>query len=276
MRRLCYTATAIVCLASAFGPAPLPGQSIWMEPFRERAVYAEVIKPFFTGNDNMIPTTTTWYLSGRYDFSEKVTFVAEVPFAFAGADTLGGTISDNRLGNPYVGLEVHGEDTPIFGEVGLRLALVPEFQEGDLATASGIFTDWVDRAEAFWPELLSLLLAFNVKNVSRSGVGFRLRAAPVFWVGTGDRDEFEILILYSAQVWYEGGTFDVGGGFSGRVQVTESANTFGERSMHQFVVAADVRNGIVRPGLQVRVPVDDGYSSLLAWGLDLYLEVGPN
>jgi hypothetical protein len=46
--------------------------------------------------------------------------------------------------------------------------------------------------------------------------------------------------------------------------------------MHQFVVAADVRNGIVRPGLQVRVPVDDGYSSLLAWALDLYVEVGPN
>ncbi|UCC49860.1 MAG: hypothetical protein JSV41_06815 [Gemmatimonadota bacterium] len=138
--------------------------------------------------------------------------------------------------------------------------------------------DFVDRWEAFWHEILSLHSAFNYRYSGPTGLVLGFRLAPVLWMDTGDalRDDVELFALYGAHAGYEVANFAVRGGFSGRAHITEEDyDNLGERTWHQFVLAASYGLGRWWPGVQIRVPLDEDLSDAidLVFGLSLAVQL---
>jgi hypothetical protein len=234
---------------------PLAAQSIWLDHGYQNSVGIEFFKPNFDGN--FIATdflTSALFLSGRFGVSQNLFFVGELPIARIGFKE-DFAFLDNQLnvGNPYLGLEAHQENS--FIEMGVRLPLMSE--DGFSAATAGVTSDY-DRLEAFIPNTVPALLKVNYRKKTPSNFVLRLRGGPVLLINTEDNgDRFELLMDYSAQVGVEAEMIHVMAGFTGRYFATTDDGDFGERSIHQVGVGANLVLGNLRPGIHLRFPLDD-------------------
>jgi len=240
-------------------------QSIWLEPLGDKEINLEIIKPAFNEDGyldaDFTTFTLTYFLSGRFAFGENSRIVGELPLAHAATDD--GNDSDTAVGNLYLGAEFGQVRSGIQGDVGVR---IPTASTDNIASIVGAFSDYVDRVEAFLPEVLSVIAAGKYKYRSSEGVGLGVRLAPVLWIDTGDGggDSTELFVLYSLMAWYESEVVGIGGGFSGRFFATVSDADFGQRTNHQLGVFANLTLGRWLPGVQLRVPLDEDLKDLLA------------
>ena len=181
--------------------------------------------------------------------------------------------SENTLGNPYFGIELHGNNSPLYGEIGVRLPLAPDTDENEAAIV-GLFTELVDRAEAFISDAIPISGAINYRHKNPTGFVLRLRGGSALWIETGEGDETELFLLYSVQAGYESSKFNFIGGFTGRWWLNEDGD-FGERTFHQLGLAANVAFGVARPGISFRVPLDEDMTDILdiVYGLTLSLNL---
>ncbi len=244
----------------------LNAQSIWQDYSTQQALTLEILKPVYHDREDVSFLTSVLFLSARIPVTRSVIFVAELPFSYINWDIPQGPDlgSQQTFGNPYFGLELGFRRSPLFFEAGVRAPLTADL-DGDnaLATHNGYVTDFVDRAEAFAPDAIPISGFLNCVFRSRTGFSLRLRGGPAFWIATGDRKDSETFILYSAQVWYDTGDLRFGGGFSGRYLASAEDGDFGERSTHQLTFALDFLLGTFRPGIQVRIPLDENYRDVL-------------
>lgn len=271
MRRLKFVASAaVLCVVVGAGPSGLEAQSIWLEPQSDRAVYLEVLKPSFEGFDFSF-FTTSWYWSVRWPLRGNILLVAEVPFSNASVEDT--DMSGTAFGNVYLGIEGGGSESPIVGEIGVRVPLAPSEGDGGFAAEVSAFADLVDRWEAFQSDVLSVHGAVNYRSRATPGLGLRVRVAPVLWIDTGDvlSDDVEFWALYSAQAWYDGEKVTAGAGFSGRLLVTEDDADFGERTFHQIGMFVSLLFDRFQPGVQLRIPLDEDLSDLLNPSVSLSL-----
>jgi len=65
----------------------------------------------------------------------------------------------------------------------------------------------------------------------------------------------------------------LGLGFYGRWAATEDVGGFQDNSVHHLALAGDYRLGNVRPGIAVRIPVDETYGDILNATLGVYVQV---
>lgn len=283
MRRFaCHqTAACLLSAATVLLPFSLTAQSIWADRSHNKTIALEILKPNLTGSfyDNTTFPTSALFLSVRLPINNRLNFVGEFPLTHAGIDSRSNFFkikeSETGIGNPYIGLEIQGENGAFFTEIGARAPLAPE---SNLGTTIGFLTDFVDRGEAFLPDILSVIAVQNCLYRAPTGFIMRLRGGPSFWIYTGSEntsEEVELFLLYSAQVGYESNSFSLMGGLSGRMIVTESDLNIGERTLHQFGTFASLDLGRVRPGVQFRAPLDEGFKDFLdfAFGVNLALEL---
>jgi hypothetical protein len=234
-------------------------QSIFLEPNGQGSIHLEALRPGIP-LINLSNTSFAYFLSGQIQMGEGLQIRAEVPFMYYKLDDKQQyyepqTEAQTDFGNPYLGLNVGNPDNGLQGEFGIR---VPVIDNNSEVTEIGILTDPVERMEAFVPDLLPIYLGGNYRYRSSNGFGMRLRMVPVFWLWVNDRSDAdpEVFVQYSAQAWYEDKKVGVGGGFSGRVILTEDELDIGERTFHQFGFFANYTFGSVMPGFQVRFPLD--------------------
>jgi hypothetical protein len=278
----CHFAAALALATIIFLlPIALPAQSIWLDRRHSKIIALEIIKPnlsegFFS---NTTFPTSVMYLSVRWPINEKLNVVGELPFAHGGiefnSDFFDFNESESTIGNPYLGLEIRGQGSEFFTEIGARAPLA---SESNLGTTIGFLSDFVDHGEAFFPDVVSIVAVENYQHRAASGLTARLRGGPSFWIytGSGDLDDdVELFLLYSAQAGYESDIFSLIGGVSGRLLATESGLDIGERTAHQLGASASVDLGRVRPGVQFRLPLDNDFQELLdfAFGLNLGIEL---
>lgn len=225
----------------------------------------EILKPDFDGSASTSLTTSVTSVFIRLPVGPRVLFVAEAPFAHLGTD-FGG--SESAFGNPYLGLEVRAPAGRVFGEIGLRLPTAP----GNTASLVGSFTN-PDHLEAFAEDVLPVTAMLNYRFRGPSGFVTRWRVGPTVWIDAGQsRSESELVLAYSGQVGYENRALSLLGGLSGQLVVTEDGN-FGERSIHQMGGGLSVGSGSIRPGAQLRLPLDNDLTEVLDMVLGLSLAV---
>lgn len=249
-------------------------QSIYLEPNTGAVAQLELLRPGFD-DVKLSNLSFAYYLSAGVQVGETLFLRGELPYMYWKLDdeqfydycydynndygySYGyGNWDEGHggFGNPYLGLDVGSAWAGVQGEFGLRFPLTSD--SSDIAFL-GMLTDYVERMEAFVPDLLPVYAGINYRYRSGNGLGLRLRLTPVFWFWTGDEsgDDTEVFALYSAQVWYEDAKVGVGGGFSGRYLVTEEGD-LDERTVHQFGFFANYRFGNVLPGFQARFPLDN-------------------
>jgi len=271
MRRSLLSSLSVAWLAYALLPAGAAAQSPWLVPRSDRAVHLEILKPSFKDGDEFTFTTLGVFLSGRFAVGENIVLVGELPFANVGVGD-GIDESESAVGNIYLGAEFGGTGSRAFGEFGVRLPLM---KEADYFGFVFWLMDPVDRWEAFLHEVASVRAAVNYRYAAPTGlvVGFRL--APVLWIDVGESlaDDVELFGLYGAHAGYEAANVAVVGGFSGRAIITEEDADLGERTFHEFVLAASYGLGRWWPGLQMRVPLDEDLTDTIGPAFSLSLAV---
>ena len=223
-----YCAIMILFVCSFSG-----AQSIWQDYTSWESIIIEFLKPQYVDEEDLSFLTSVTFLSARFPVTRNILFSGELPFSYINWDIPQGADlgAQQTFGNPYFGIEFHLQQAPLFFEVGARVPLSADIdKENGEATLNGGLTDFVDRAEAFATDAVPVTGFVNYILSSRTGFSLRLRAGPSFWIASGDREESETFILYSAQAFYETGIVRFGAGFSGRYSASMEDSNFGERS----------------------------------------------
>jgi hypothetical protein len=260
----------VLALLAAFA-APASAQSIWLDREHRPSVLAEVYFPQFDGGGTNFPTWT-WFAAARLPVGNSSAFVFELPYAHGDVGDAPFDESQGSIGNPYVGIEYRPHPTGLLLEAGLRAPAASDTKE--LPFIVGYLTD-VERQEAFVPNQLPVRFGLHYHHAPGPDalVSWDLRLVPSVWIQTSDEGPFdsELFFGYGGMVRYEGEQVRVGGGLTGRWNATSDGADFGEASEHQLDLAADFLGGSVRPGFQLKVPLDDGLTSVLdvTWGLSV-------
>lgn len=263
--------TLAVCLAALVSgviyPADVIGQSLWLTRSQRSTVALEILKPSYASNVETTFFTATWFISGRVFVSETIALTGELPINHIGISEI--DESETDLGNVYLGVEIHNQSATVVTEIGMRLP------SADDTAFLGAFTDFVDRADAFATDVFPFIWAVTVQKKGNTGALVRFRPGLTTWIAKGDREDAEIFVTYSLQGGYEAEEFGILAGIGGRWLTTSDNATFGESSYHQLGVAIDFGAGRARPGLTVRVPLDEDLRDVLdiAYGLTVSIDV---
>ena len=278
MNKPLYRLIPVFCVMMVlFVASDSSAQSIWQDFTSWEGITIEFLKPNYVDEEDLSFLTSVTFLSGRFPISRNIVFSGELPFSYVNWDIPQGPDlgAKQTFGNPYFGIEYHLPQASMFFELGVRAPLTTDIdKENGEATVNGALTDFVDRAEAFGTDAVPVSGFINYILSSRTGFSLRLRGGPAFWIASGDRDESETFILYSAQIFYETDSIRFGGGFSGRYLSSEDEGDFAERSFHQLTFGLDFMLGMFRPGIYIRIPLDEEYKEMIntVFGISLGID----
>jgi len=246
-------------------------QPLWLDRRHNKTISYEFLKPDFKNLEGTTFLTSAMFLSGRFATSNAVTMVAEIPFVNYGRDSeTGESFSESAFGNPYLGLEFHTYKSRFFGEIGFRLPVVLQ-DDNQTALIFGTYTDFVDRVEAFIPEIVPFNVLINYNSISELNFGLRIRGGFIGWIPSGARDESEWFLVYGIQGGYQTEQVNILLGINGRIWLSSDNLEFSETTSNQFVVTTDVSLGQFQPGLILKIPLDDKLHDIvkLVFGVSL-------
>lgn len=246
-------------------------QPLWLDRRHNKTIAYEFLKPDFKNLEGTTFLTSAMFLSGRFATSNAVIIVAEIPFVNYGRDSeTGESYNESAFGNPYLGLEFHSAKSRIFGEVGFRLPVVLQ-DDNRTALIVGTYTDFVDRVEAFIPEIVPFNVLINYNSISELNFGLRVRGGFTGWIPSGGRDGSEWFLIYGIQGGYQTEQVNILFGISGRIWVSSSDTELSESISNQFVVTTDVSFGQFQPGIILKIPLDDNLKDIvkLVFGVSL-------
>lgn len=274
----CSVLVTVILICTFQQTTSLSAQSIWLDNNQCNSISIEILKPEFESYTEYTFISSAIFLSGRYSLDENIKVVGELPFAHCGYRYYDWfywytEISETIIGNPYLGVEISGQESPLLGEFGLRLPLTP--YDKFYSTTFGAFSDY-DRFEAFTPDIVSLTAKGNYRYRYNKVVSYRLRLGPTLWINTArNGDDTEMLLDYAGQIEYkdEPVTFIIG--ISGRFIVSAPNLDFNVRDAHQIGIAGSVGIGSFRPGIHFRTPIDGSLHNFLdvVYGLNLVVQV---
>lgn len=261
-------------------PATAIAESIWFAPpSRGDELRLETVLPNFKNSEHST-FSMAYFLSGTFEPRHNLHISADIPFAHVAEPD--GSESSTALGNPYLGVRVERSDSTFAGELGVRL---PFASHHEWATGFGYLIDAVDRPEAFYADVASIILGANYQYRSPEGFGVRTRVSPILQIDTEGNvlpdDNYELWIAYSAQGFYQSGPVGFGVGLTGRHWATvgdrrlsEYRSDFGQRSLHEIDLFMNLDYGRLRPSLRIRVPLDEDLTRLFGTSAVLSLGVG--
>lgn len=257
---------AFALVSCLFAP-PARAQSTWLDHGHRASGLLEVLFPSFDGEDTKFPDWT-WYATGRFPLGGETHFVGELPFTQM---DLVGTTSEATIGNPYLGVEYAPRPSGPLVEFGVRIPLTSD--KADSPWINGYLTD-VEREEAFVPDALPVRLGVHHHHAAAvGGVSYDVRLVPSIWIKTNDKflNETETFLGYGGIVRYEGAVVRAGGGLTGRWNLSSNGRDFGASTFHQAEFAVDFLRGPVRPGIQLKLPLDHDLTQIVnqSWGFTL-------
>jgi hypothetical protein len=263
----CKWFTTVLCLMVLAAPAA--AQDYWANAGNNQ-VSLELVRPMLA-EDNLTTTSFTLFAAGTISVTEAVGVAFDVPYARAAYD-IAEAESSSSIGNPYVGVEYA---MPAFGlqlTGGARLPLAKLEIDNLVGQALGILST-VDRMEAFMAETATLQASARVTRevAPRFFVSGRLGANMALYTDTEEgEDSSDLFTVYGAQGWYQTGALRVGGGFLGRLLVTgEEGTSFSDNSLHEAGLWLDYAVGPARPGIFIRMPLDDDMSEIMDFTIGL-------
>jgi hypothetical protein len=113
------------------------------------------------------------------------------------------------------------------------------------------------RVGVFVPSTVPVNLVFNIRQVTAAGLLTRLRFGPVLSIPTENTDvrDLELYAVFGWQIGYEGKAVRVGAAITGQSFLTEGYPPLGVRTRSQFEFHADFGSWVVRPGVDLRLPI---------------------
>ena len=260
-------------IGSLLVAAPLAAQQAWLGSGRAGEVSLEILRPDLKGLGDQSFMSMAMFLSGRFPLGRRMFLVTEIPIATGSLSTsyfgFSTRESGSTVGDPYVGIE-EGDGTA-FGELGVRVPLASENQAAP--ELIGMAAD-LERTEAFAPKVATVSLFLNYRAAAPSGLTFRIRGGPLAWIATqtgvlGAHDA-ELWAAYAVQAGYAAPRFTLLGGIGGRAIITEDVT---HRFTDQVVLSATFGSPSLRPGVSLRVPIDNDRDQLVGYSIGISLSV---
>ena len=235
--------------------APLQAQTYGAPRPGQYGLAMEAMRPQFKDEGSDGISGATVLLAAHAQMSPRVRVLTEVPFSFASAD--GASNSSSSIGNPYVGLQIGNK--PVSLNIGGRVPLVSiDNFEDDYSFAVGLLTD-LERWSAYLPETATLEATVRFEHTGESGVGLALLGGSSYWISTLDDPdvdgERELLFTYGLEVSYQSRIIRTGIRAIGLANPDDD-NLFDDNSVHQLAGFAELARGVVRPLVQLRLPLD--------------------
>ncbi|TVP42074.1 MAG: hypothetical protein EA350_17660 [Gemmatimonadales bacterium] len=254
---------------------PAAGQTSPLLPMQvERGFSVEVAHPSFKELE-MTAATSVWHLGGSLPLLVPgLRAVIDVPVAYAALDGALGELSGSStvLGNPYLGVEYSLRSFLVL-EGGIRAPLTTADAES-YADVVGFLAD-VSRGEAFLEDVFPVALGARVEHRIRPDLSLTARLGTVQAFYTGDDEDLSstTFVDYGVGTNWTRGAARVGAGVGGRWDASTDEGKFGENSLHQLGITADVALGPVRPGLSLRVPLDQDHRDILKASVGAYVQI---
>lgn len=248
-----YLAAAVLAVIPVAMPMTgLTAQTVWTHTDAPASIELELLRPDFSEELDFSFGTSAGFVTARFPLKGSWGVVADLPFSRAGWDGESGPESSSLVGNPYVGVE-WGVSSRLTTGFGVRIPVGEVDDLSDLAPVLVGIAGEMERLEAFVPQTLGLYATADYRAPLTNGLSLRLRGGPAFLGGDGGPDD--LLLGYTGQLWYGRDRLNVGTGLAGRANLTTD-DAEADRTAHQVVVAGDYAVGRLRPGLQLRVPLD--------------------
>lgn len=235
-------------------------QMRWMYRPATSSLNFEYIAPSFVGVPYSPITGSTVSLSGRFPVSEYWSVVLEVPYtrtAFTSpVFSESGTQSESRIGNPYVGVEVGGKESTVFGEIGFRPSVI---DEKSFANSSGLLSD-IDRWEIYIPQTTVVQGALNLATFNETGFVGRFRVGPSVWIpheANEGNPTTKVLISIGAGLGYRTESVSFGIQYTGRMRTSEKDWGGSKDAFSHLSASISGTFGSVRPELYYKIPLDD-------------------
>jgi hypothetical protein len=267
-------ASALALTVLALAAVPLNAQEILMPAGPEKGVWVEMSHPSFEDAGPQVTTASSlWYLGARYAVTPRFRAIVDVPFSYAKFSDVPGTEGGSALGNPYLGAEFVAVPQLVF-DLGARLPFHRHKEKADAACLVAMMSDPM-RAEAFAEDWVPVSGGMSYAQTAPSGIGVRARAGAtgLFYTGSETGVDPELWVDYGAFGTYPVSIARFGLGVSGRWFASEEEGDFAENSLHQLGLTADVAVAGVRPGVALRLPLDEDWRREYRMSLGLYLQV---
>jgi hypothetical protein len=269
LRKVIIPASLLSVLLAALPLQPANGEALWVIPESNR-ILVEYLKPSFASGTEATFGTSTWFLSGNAALGDVVSLTTEIPYTMLGVQ---GGDTDVAFGNAYLGAQLQG-DAPVIVEFGFRLPTASKF---NVASLGGMVTDYVDRAEAFIPNILPVTAAVSFYDRRDNGLIARLRGGINFWLPQEPNEDAELFLVYGGQAGMSTRRMNFLAGITGRWWLSnETGANVAEASEHQVAFSADVPMGVAQPGVSLRVPFDDDLNEILdfTFGIHFAMNLG--
>lgn len=235
------------------GSTQVMAQAVWTEVPRGHVVKAEgywPTGPVIQGHDAPIGA---FFLLGQVQI-KGVDFRAELPIVTGGPETRHETV----IGNLYLGVAYPPPFTEgMLAEIGLRLPTTPEKADVAPAHRIGTFADH-SRGATFAPDLLTFSAAATYVRRFDYGFSGRVHGRPMLALDTSGKEKLalhfvHLLHLYYTREWVRAGV-GVGGTF---IATDVPDDTLAKRTAYELGFSLDANLGRFRPGLLLRIPLEN-------------------
>lgn len=249
-------------------------QPIWVNYGPQKTISLEILKPDLDSPSELTLPSTATIGHIRWPLNESFFLVGEFAFAYGKGD-FPGADGKVKIGNPYLGLDFRPAKA-LNLEFGVRLPLV---STPNIATFVGQFSD-SDRFEAFMHDILMFGGAAGYRlQPDNSNLYLRLRGGTSLFFQIQDRTDAQGRKLSNAEWFflgnliggYESERLRVEAGFTGRLVFTGDGLP-GARSFAQVGGALSYLFGSVRPGIHIRLPLDEDLRETIDLVVGLTLE----
>jgi hypothetical protein len=254
---------ALTAAPAATGQVLLP----WGEP-TNRSVSLDMVRPAFDGGGTSTLTTIN-QLGARWRVG-SVVLIGQLPFVNAKVD--GASSGALLIGNPFFGAGTSSTGR-FFGDIGVRIPVVSaSTAERQFAELVGLIGDWQD-LEAYLEDVLTIrgTAGYRYRAANHFGMRAALRPTLAAPVG-GNGGDSELFLDYGIQGGYETDRASAGLTFTGRALVTESGS-IGERTVHDVALGGSMTFGRFRPGVLIRVPIENDVGNALSTSLGITLQL---
>jgi hypothetical protein len=263
----CKWFTPVLCLTVLAVPAG--AQDYWANPGKNE-LSLELVRPMLA-DDELTTASFALFAGGTINLTETLAVAFDFPYARAAYD-IGEAETSSSIGNPYVGVEYAMPALGLQLTGGARLPLAKMEMDNFLGLALGMLST-VDRMEAFVPETATLQASARLTREVTPNffISGRLGGNVALYTDTEEGDDSsDLFTLYGAQGWYQTGALRVGGGLLGRLLLTgEEEASFSDNSWHEAGLWLDYAVGPARPGILIRIPLDDEMSDIMDFTIGL-------
>ena len=253
--------------------ALIPAASIFAQA-QKSIVSVEVVKSDVDFYEKTTAMTSTTFLSGSLPINNKLTSFGELPFVHFNIDEKGYPYdSQNRLGNPYVGLVYH--EANVNTQLGMRLPLVSDIENSSdsYALNYGQYANYINRMGAFLHKRFPVYASVEYIDQEFEDIDIQVYNGLTALFAQSDAYDHELFWNYNIAAGFSKDKFAFMIGWGGFMLLTDDDLSFTKRNLNQAEIGVQYDFGDVRPGVSLRVPVDKDYSDMIDFAIGFKVDV---